>query len=307
MKYINCNLCGSSEYGLLFKNFDRLTQIDNVLFNIVRCNQCGLVYINPQPTLGELGRYYPENYGPFRDDYQIFKYGSVSQFLKNLKSVLVSKDSKEVNNIKLDPFDDTSIRYLDFGCGSGAQLERVKKIHPRWDFYGLDINPVACQKTKEKGFKVFCGDVLKIDLPSNFFDIVNMSHVIEHLSDPVLVLRRINKITKPSGRLIISTPNFDSISAKIFKKFWYALDTPRHLFIFNKRTITALLNKTGFAVEKIEYDANPKVFIRSFKYIMGSNDLRISPILYHLLKPASKVVAELGNSSIMTVYASKLR
>lgn len=147
--------------------------------------------LKPQPSQEELKEYYPEDYGPYREN-GLFKYGILSRFLK--KILIKSKNRNIDNRIYQNSVDRSTLNYLDFGCGGGEQLARTKMLHPNWNLYGLDNNEFACRNTKKKGFKIFHGDILQIDMPQNFFDIVNMSHVIEHLNEPKLTMLKINSI-----------------------------------------------------------------------------------------------------------------
>ncbi|MFH1997250.1 MAG: class I SAM-dependent methyltransferase [Patescibacteria group bacterium] len=303
MQIINCNFCGSNKYKILFTNTDRLHKTDNQFFNIVKCSNCGLVYLNPQPSAMELVRYYPKQYGPYQNDNPVFYYSPISKILRKIWHFLkyiINKHNNKKNIV------DTSVKnYLDFGCGSGHQLESVKKLHPFWNFYGLDVNHIACRQTIKKGFKVFCGDIATLNLPKNFFDIVNMNHVVEHLNNPKETLMQIKEILKINGCIIISTPNFDSWAAKIFKSYWYAIDTPRHLFLFTPKHLSLLLCEMNFNIKKITYDPGPKVAIKSFYYFWHKKDLRINPWIWKLCKPISYILSIFGKTSIMTILCEK--
>ena len=300
MKNISCNNCGLDQHSVIFKGRDRLYKVDNKLFNYVKCLNCGLVFIDPQPESEELKRYYPEEYGPYRDNNEVFRYGPLSMLFKNLKQRLGKNSARSLTQ------DERILNYLDFGCGSGESLMSVKEKHHDWILYGLDNNEYACKKAKEKGFGVFCGDILKMEIPVNFFDTVNMGHVIEHLSDPKKTLLKINTIMKPGSEIIISTPNYDSWVAQFFRTYWYDLDAPRHLFLYTPITLERLLEDTGFIIEKIEFDKGPKVGIRSMYYLFGKKDLRINPFIWKLFEPVSYVLSKFGKTSIMTIHARKV-
>lgn len=297
MKIVNCNNCGSNQQTFLLKGKDRLYKVDQKQFTYVKCVECGLVFLNPQPEIEELKNYYPEEYGPYQDSNTVFKYGLFSNLFKKIK------DYKNTSN-KISG-NDSSLNYLDFGCGGGESLMSVKENHPKWKLYGMDNNEYACKKIEEKGFNAFCGDILEMDIPINFFDIVNMSHVIEHLSEPKATLLKINTTMKKGSKIIISTPNFDSLASKFFRTYWYALEAPRHLFLFTPTTLKRLLEDTGFVVESVEFDMGPKTGIRSLYYLLGKKDLRINPFIWRLFKPMSYILGKLGKTSIMTVYARK--
>ena len=300
MSYIKCNICRSSKYQLLFKGKDRLHRVDNTLFNVVKCSNCGLVYLNPQPNQKELIKYYPKNYGPYKNINDV-KFGF---FSRNLKKIIKKINQ---NNRRIKPIESSAVNYLDFGCGGGINLEGVKKLHPNWNLYGLDNNEFACKKTREKGFEVFCGDILEINLPKNFFDIVNMSHVIEHLNHPRKILEKINSSIKSGGNLIVSTPNFNSLEAKLFKNYWYALDVPRHLFFFTPETIKILLSKVGFKINNVKYEIKPEIIIKSFYYIIGKEDIRVNPFNWRFFYPVNIILSLFHKSSVMTINAKKVR
>jgi SAM-dependent methyltransferase len=184
-------------------------------------------------------------------------------------------------------------------------LEETRRKHPNWHLYGLDSIDVACAKTMQKGFKVFCGDITELNMPENFFDVVNMSHILEHLNDPKAALLKANLILKKGGKLIISLPNFDSLAAKFFGRYWHALDVPRHLFFFTPKTLSFLLEQTGFSVQKISYTQGPRVGILSLYYLLGRKDMRINPVIWRIFKPISIVSAKFKKTSVMTINAVK--
>jgi predicted SAM-dependent methyltransferase len=78
------------------------------------------------------------------------------------------------------------------------------------------------------------------------FDLVTLSHVIEHLYDPIDVLKTCHKILKPGGRLWLETPNLESKGHEIFGKDWRDLDPPRHLLIFNRSSLIKAIGSAGF-------------------------------------------------------------
>lgn len=305
MKLINCNLCGFSDYEFIFRNRDRLHRVDDRTFDLVKCRKCGLVFLNPQPTGDELSRYYSEEYEPHQEIVETFKYGFFSKSLARLYKFFRRGKKTPITGAVSAP-GETAKTYLDFGCGSGRPLANLRARRRNWDLYGLDNNETACARARKLGLKIFCGDLLKMELPNDFFDMVNMSQVIEHLSDPSAVMLRINELLKKSGKIVVSTPNFDSLAAKIFGRFWYALDTPRHLFIFSPLTLSALLEKSGFAVKDIKYKQDPQVAIKSWYFFLNRKDMRLNPITWRLLKFVFGIFSLFyRRASIMTVYAEK--
>jgi len=303
MKKIPCNFCGSNNCKFLFHGQDRsFKNDDGQLFDVVKCENCGLAYLNPQPTKEELKKYYTEDYDQYGGG-AIFKYGPLSRPIK----FFLDRFKKRRPVLKNDQpnLAESAINYLDFGCGGGINLEEQRKKHPTWHLYGLDIIDIACLKTRQRGFEVFCGDINELEMPENFFDAVNMSHVIEHLNDPKAALLKINRMLKKGGKLTIALPNFDSLAAKLFKKYWYGLDAPRHLYFFTPKTVALLLKQTGFSAKKISYAPGPLVEILSLYYWLGKKDRRISPIIWRMFLPLGFILFKLKKTSIMTIDAVK--
>jgi SAM-dependent methyltransferase len=114
-------------------------------------------------------------------------------------------------------------------------------------------------------------DVLSRDAEQ--FDIVTVSHVIEHLHSPRTLLSNIFDLLKPGGLVYIDTPNIGSAGHKRFTNNWLHLDPPRHLVIFNRRTLMDLLSRTGF--EEIQSFGRPEVirgsYIASRRLELGAN------------------------------------
>lgn len=301
MQKKTCNICGSAANKIILKGKDRLHKTNEKIFNLVRCNQCGLVRIDPPPNSQELKKYYPTTYGPHQVDQKIFTDGPIISFLRNF----FRQFRKSSDHFLKKKFDESVFNYLDFGCGSGMHLKNIRAEHPQWNIVGLDNSTQACNVARKEGFTVYCGDIENISLPKNYFNIINMGHVIEHVSNPRFVLEELYSSIKLGGKIIIGTPNFASVSAQLFGSYWYALDVPRHLYLFTPKTLTCLLLEIGFQDIKITYDRGPKVFIRSVYHLIGKKDYRINPILWRMLYPFSNILSKFGATSMMTVIANK--
>lgn len=256
MEYVKCDLCGSGDVALLFTAKD-INQLKKGLFNIVKCRKCGLVYVNPRPTKQEISKFYPKSY--FLG----------TNFKTTLKSDVSQSQFSKIEKIKKPG------KILDIGCGSGEFLAIARQNN--WEVYGVEISKIATKYAKEKfGMNVFTGELLETNYPNEYFDVVTMWQVLEHLPNPSEVLTEINRILKNDGLLVVAVPNINSYQARIFKEFWFHLDAPRHLYHFEPDTLKKMLRKNGFKVLKInhfsnEHNASGLIFsiltmIRSKKY-----------------------------------------
>jgi 2-polyprenyl-3-methyl-5-hydroxy-6-metoxy-1,4-benzoquinol methylase len=135
-------------------------------------------------------------------------------------------------------------RLLDVGCGNGTYLGLMKSLG--WDVAGVEIDAKAAASTKSRlGVFVHNGTLEDGPFDEGSFDVITMTHVIEHVLDPVQFLRLGARFLKPGGQILIVTPNGRSLGRQLFKRDWYALDPPRHISLFTPRSITICLDQTG--------------------------------------------------------------
>jgi SAM-dependent methyltransferase len=135
-------------------------------------------------------------------------------------------------------------RLLDYGCGSGAFLERMKLAG--WQAYGIEPDESAAARlSAREGISVFPSveDLLSHDIHP--FDVITLGHVIEHVPDPIATLASLRRLLGRSGRLIITTPNATSLGSRIFGAAWRGLEPPRHLNIFTRKSLCDALRLAG--------------------------------------------------------------
>lgn len=218
-----CNLCQKDSYHLLFKKEG---------FNIVKCNHCGLVYVNPRPSDEDIKRIYQ------RADY--FKIGAggigYRDYLADEK-LHTRTFEREFNIIAKHK---NSGNLLDVGCAAGLGLEVAKK--KGWKVKGVEISEVACNYAKGKfGLDIFRGSLEEAQYPDCYFDLIMAYGTIEHIQDPMSFLREVKRVLKDGGIFILATPDIGSWLGK--RRFQYK--PLEHLYYFNRNTITAMLKTAG--------------------------------------------------------------
>lgn len=219
----NCILCGK-------KNHRKLYDIKS--YSINKCNNCGLISTFPTPSQKELDRYY-----------QKFSFDDGFSFEKNLRI----DARRSLRNLKKIGF--TNGELLDIGCGAGFFIDEAKKSG--WKVTGIDSakKPVeyARQKLKlnviQKDFKEY--------KTHQRFDIVSLQQVIEHLSNPNDVLKKMRRLLRKDGIVCISTPNINSWLHKILKERFNYFIPPEHLIYYSPKTLRKVLEKNGFEVIRI--------------------------------------------------------
>lgn len=252
----SCIICKSSKFIPLYETRDRMFDFPGKFF-LKKCNECSLAFLDPQPSGISLKKYYPSK------KYYAYNRGDTKGFFEILREYLVKHYysptflSKSitllVKNVPAMPSYCQGGKILDLGCGTGDTLILLKKLG--WDVYGMDMDENAITTAKKRRLNnLKLGTYNSLDeYPDNFFDAIRLYHVIEHLDNPSLCLSLIRKKLRRGGELIMGTPNMESLVSKIFKFYWYNLDSPRHLFIFSPCTLRKLAERNGFSVKKIEF------------------------------------------------------
>jgi len=113
----------------------------------------------------------------------------------------------------------------------------------------------AAKRAQSHGIKVKSGDFLSLSFPDQFFDVVRIWSVLEHVFNPLAMLEKIQGILKPGGYLILQVPNIESLALRIFQERWSGLDLPRHLSHFSPTTLKQALHQTGFQILRLQYSS----------------------------------------------------
>lgn len=181
-------------------------------------------------------------------------------------------------------------RLLDVGCGDGTFLNLMRS--KGWEVDGVDFDPKAIQTAKQKyNLTLRHGDLISAALPAESFDAVTMSHVVEHLADPIGLLVEIRRVLKVGGRLVVTTPNTDGIGHRKFGPDWFGIDAPRHLHLFCRGALSELIRRAGLETVWLgSTSANADVFIGASYTINENNRHRMghqpAPSMLRTLKAA---------------------
>ncbi len=237
-----CILCNSTEFKDVVSNCHDYEY--NVLYksNLIRCEKCGLYCLSPKPALKDLFSFYPSEYANYSKSKSI-----ITRFLV---SMYERKSKTEVRNLI-----GNKGRVLDIGCADGSYLDLLKGS--KWELCGTDISHASAKTAIENGYKVYIGEVESVDIPANSFDLIRMSHVIEHVINPKTTLEKAYHILKPGGHLIIETPNVACPDFYIFGKYWGAFHFPRHIHLFSINTLQKILEDSKLIIRDIDFTLMP--------------------------------------------------
>jgi SAM-dependent methyltransferase len=155
-------------------------------------------------------------------------------------------------------------RLLDLGCGTGALLEVAGQLG--WQAEGLDVSQPVVDHGRQLGLEVSCGELADSKFESNSFDVVTASELLEHLSDPKLLVQEVARILRPGGLFWTTTPHARGISARLLGTKWSVLCPPEHLQLFSVKGVIGLLRGAGFRRVVVRTEgANPHELMNRFK------------------------------------------
>jgi len=270
MKLVACPRCAEAGSDrLLWEIPDRLWFPD-CAFRLVRCGRCRFVYLNPRPDEIEIERHYPV------DAYH------AGGFPERLPPAFAWR-LREIESRRRGG------RLLDVGCGNGFFLAFAQERG--WDVHGVDTAPGGIREARKRlGDRVTLATLREAAYPPEYFDVVSLFEVFEHLPDPIDHLREIRRILKPGGGVCLSVPNFASLERLAFGKWWVGLDAPRHFQQFTPESLRACLEPAGFEVgelrsinaDKIQVGKRPITYcqesLRFFLRDLGLYPRQVSPL-----------------------------
>lgn len=253
---VSCLLCGSGRRKPMLEGPDPAPDGRGLWFAVVQCQDCGLCYTNPRPNLSSMGQFYSRTYTPHQiklkpvRQAQWYKWQRWCGGLDYRKTLPVHGQG----------------RLLDFGCGSGSFLRRMQQ--QGWQVAGLDLSPQAVRNACQQGLRVLLGSLPHPELAPASFDTITMWHSLEHVHEPLAVLRAARQLLVSGGRLVVSVPNLDSLAFRWFGRHWFGLELPRHLTHFTPWTLRLMLYRAGFKTLSVHMDRHSS-WLRSSSGLAG--------------------------------------
>lgn len=244
-------------------------------FTYYHCNDCKTIFINPIPV-EQLKKIYPPNYYSFVNKSK----GIVAGLKEWLDKRYFKKNLRQLNV--------PAINVLDVGGGTGWILDVLKKTDSRIAFTQIvDIDEKASSIAIENGHNYFEGTIEAFTTEKKFH-LILMLNLIEHVADPLALLKKAQTLLAPGGIILIKTPNTDSWDARLYKKsYWGGLHCPRHWIIFSANSFKILLQPTGLRIKKLNYTQGAPFW--SFSIIAALYRRKIvhlsakKPIIFHWL------------------------
>ena len=243
-------------------------------FRYVSCSSCGLARQQPLPAPDVISSFYPDDYAPHHGRKKKRRERWINRVARrywySTDSVHQPGWARAVGRlVALRVMPGTrpphgQNRLLDVGCGSGDLLARYRDLG--WTTRGVEINPRGCATARERGLEVHQGTIHDAPFSSASFDMLVLSHVIEHVADPHGFLTACAKFLAPGGVLLLSTPNLRGYGFSLYRSCWYHLDAPRHLLLFEPRSMRLLAERTGLGVRRLVTRSDVRCLCNSRHY-----------------------------------------
>ncbi len=285
-----CFLCGARGTTLHPTLRDHVFGAPGV-WRMVECRHCTLAWLDPRPTPADIGKAYATYYTHasqqsgnvfrtvlpsgktlervrhrvdswFREAAECIRARRLGHTAPHVSPgvTLLSRLAERVPVIR-----DTALltvaglppgerrRLLDVGCGSGDFLLRMRARG--WDVLGVEPDPVAAAAARRSVLDVRDGMLTDAAFADDTFDAIVLSHVIEHVHDPIALLRECGRVLRPGGVLVMMTPNLTSVGHRRFGADWRGLEPPRHLHVFSVDALAACVQRVGLAVSDVRTSA----------------------------------------------------
>jgi SAM-dependent methyltransferase len=273
LEFLNkCPVCGNEDRAIAYEGLrDKIFFCAPGVWTMWRCAGCNVGYLDPRPTRGSIGRAYASYFthagsalptpskapGLLNRLRRIPPNSYLNKFfgyrlrpsLPAAWLLLAMQPRRALTTAnfyrRLPAPRKAGDRLLDIGCGSGDFLQTARD-DLGYQVEGLEIDPAALAVARGRGLLVHPGRIPGSGLSPEAYYQITLSHVVEHLHDPVAALHEVFYLLKPGGRVWITVPNLAAASLKRFGANSRLLEPPRHLVMFDPDSLRALLERTGY-------------------------------------------------------------
>jgi SAM-dependent methyltransferase len=277
MKKKICPICASKNNTVFLKGENRTLR---------SCQNCGLVYVWPQPKEKDVVKLYQDEYYALGKKSEIVGYRDYEEQKRYLMPYF-RKKLDEINKLRKGK----KGKILDIGCAFGFFLEQAK--NDGWQTVGLDISSQAVERVRRKSIKGIVGRLKKGNIKTDSFEVVTIFQTIEHDQDPLNLLSEIRRILNKNGLLVLTTPDQKGILPAILGKNWHGWRIKAHLYWFDQKSLRSALEKAGFKKISIGRDI---VIWSSLKDVFEALEKRYSNYLikfvYNLIRLLPKWIKE---------------
>jgi len=227
VKHVSCYHCGSGQSDFWAEENG---------FTMVRCQGCGLLYVNPMPDEQEIGRAARTGLHQGQEKLDVTgQYGGdakVENYVRVLRTVYGD-----------DCFRGRKFKWLDIGCGYGEFMEALLRVAgPACDVRGSEPSETKSASARQRGLNVTFLDLEKVQ---ERFDFISLLNVYSHLPNPAGILAGLKRLLSAGGELLIQTGDAANLEREDFPDKLYL---PDHLSFGSEEIVRQVLGKAGFKV-----------------------------------------------------------
>lgn len=291
-----CVLCGCQKFRPYLNDLLDYEYRVKGSFNLIKCESCGLVRQANISSYSDLMEFYPPDYHA----HQPAGKGLLSSLKRRLYLRRVRRIKKLVGGGKV----------LDVGCGNCSLLSALRELGG-FELHGLDIKRLGVDYAG-MGISFREGHLEDIGFEKDRFDLLSMDNVVEHVPDPDVFFKKAGEVIRPGGWIVGTTPNVDSVEARLYGKYWGPYHMPRHTYLFGPETLKAMLEKHGFYSVRFPLNAVSGCGISIQNYLRRNKDkihpyekAWYVPYLSLLTAPASYLLSLTELNSTLDFMARK--
>ena len=289
---ISCRICQNLVGNRIFTAREMMFG-SRETFDYIECASCGCLQIIEIPSDIEKYYYYPQTFysleirkNPKKKPIRTYLRRQRSKFCLYGKNKIWPLRSTKYGSFRWFKKTKTTFdsKILDVGSGYGKLLFRMQ----RDGFLNLTgVDPYIKEDISYRnGVKVFKKHVFEL---SGQYDLIMSHHSLEHMPQPLNVLKKFYELLKPNRYAIIRIPIASSYSWRHYGVNWVALDAPRHIFSHTTKSMQLLSKKAGFIVADIDFDSTERQFIISELYSKG---IALKDSNYYLRNPRGSIFSK---------------
>ena len=239
-----CKSCRSTRSQPFIEVRSRYRNLKVQAYKSYRCDECGLIYVHPDPPASDLEQIYgsADYLDPLLDNIEWRTWVVPKHWSPVLKTI-----ESKIGRGKI----------LDVGCSDGLFMDIAEQ--QGWDVFGIDVNREKLRRAQQNHpDSARYGSIYELDWPDGYFDAVRLCHVLEHLNEPKEALMSLHRVLRTGGILNVGVPVLDDSiywwlkrlpRSRFFKKIiqvaaW--IDPPHHLTTWSTRSLQRILEDCGF-------------------------------------------------------------
>ena len=261
-----CPICGNQAFPEFSVPCDYRKPHNSPSYQIYWCPDCHYGQVWERPSPAQIADFYQVEDYYTHEEKEANNQESLSFLDRLRKHISWRLDGGE----DLTPYDvkplltGNNLSICEIGCGNGGNL--AKFLAEGFSVVGVEPDPTAREVAKRSVVNVFAGTAEELPeaVTNQQYDVVLMSHVLEHCLDINAAVANAKKVLRPGGIFLVETPNCQSRGFKSYQGEWPWSDIPRHLNFFTPYSLQKILSKYGFEVEETKYSGFCRQFSNSW-------------------------------------------